>query len=109
MTRQVLDFLDTFFIIARGSWSQLSFLHVYHHASIFLTWWLVTVAAYDGDTYYPIIANSLIHAIMYFYYLCTSFNVRPRCVVRRRRGRLALPGSPTSRHFLASPAAGASA
>jgi elongation of very long chain fatty acids protein 4 len=33
---KVLDFMDTFFIIAEKRWQQLSFLHVYHHTSIFL-------------------------------------------------------------------------
>ena len=46
---------------------------------------LVTVAAYDGDVYYTIIANSLVHAVMYFYYLLTCFNVRPTWVLVMRR------------------------
>jgi GNS1/SUR4 family len=33
---KILDFLDTFFIIAEKRFKQLSFLHVYHHTSIFL-------------------------------------------------------------------------
>jgi elongation of very long chain fatty acids protein 4 len=33
---KVLDFCDTVFIILTKKWAQLSFLHVYHHASIFL-------------------------------------------------------------------------
>lgn len=33
---KILDFADTFFIIAEKRWQQLSFLHVYHHTSIFL-------------------------------------------------------------------------
>jgi elongation of very long chain fatty acids protein 4 len=33
---KILDFLDTVFIIAEKRWGQLSFLHVYHHTSIFL-------------------------------------------------------------------------
>ena len=33
---KILDFLDTFFIIAEKRFKQLSFLHVYHHFSIFL-------------------------------------------------------------------------
>lgn len=33
---KILDFLDTVFIIAEKRWSQLSFLHIYHHTSIFL-------------------------------------------------------------------------
>ena len=33
---KILDFMDTFFIIAEKRWKQLSFLHVYHHFSIFM-------------------------------------------------------------------------
>ena len=40
---KVLDFFDTVFIIARGKWDQFSFLHVYHHFSIFLVYWAVSV------------------------------------------------------------------
>jgi elongation of very long chain fatty acids protein 4 len=64
-------------MIARGQWSQFSFLHVYHHFSIFLTYWLVTNAGSNGDVYYTIVANSFIHAVMYTYYGLTTFNIRP--------------------------------
>ena len=33
---KILDFFDTFFIICEKRWKQLSFLHVYHHFSIFM-------------------------------------------------------------------------
>lgn len=33
---KILDFVDTLVIIVRRKWRQLSFLHVYHHVSIFL-------------------------------------------------------------------------
>ena len=33
---KILDFLDTVFIILEKRFNQLSFLHVYHHTSIFL-------------------------------------------------------------------------
>lgn len=33
---QILDFVDTVFIVVRRKWRQLSFLHVYHHSSIFM-------------------------------------------------------------------------
>jgi len=32
----VFDFMDTIFIILGKKWNQLSFLHVYHHVTIFL-------------------------------------------------------------------------
>lgn len=33
---KILDFADTLFIVLEKRWKQLSFLHVYHHTSIFL-------------------------------------------------------------------------
>ena len=39
-TGQVLDFLDTIFIVIRKRTRQLSFLHVFHHMSIFAVYWI---------------------------------------------------------------------
>jgi elongation of very long chain fatty acids protein 4 len=61
--------------VAKGNWAQFSFLHIYHHMSIFMTYWLVVTTAYDGDTYYPIVANSLVHLVMYGYYLGTALGL----------------------------------
>ena len=33
---KILDFMDTVFIVLGKKWEQLSFLHVYHHTTIFL-------------------------------------------------------------------------
>ena len=38
---------------------------------------LQTSVGYDGDVYFTIVANGIIHAIMYTYYLLTLFNIRP--------------------------------
>ena len=50
---KILDFLDTFFIIAEKRWKQLRFLHVYHHFSIFLVSsiiydWILTLLQKHG-------------------------------------------------------------
>mmetsp|Transcript_111231 Transcript_111231/g.255115 ORF Transcript_111231/g.255115 Transcript_111231/m.255115 type:complete len:268 (-) Transcript_111231:180-983(-) len=65
---KILDFMDTFFIITGKKWKQLSFLHVYHHCTIFLFYWLNTNAGYDGDIYLTIVLNGFIHTVMYTYY-----------------------------------------
>jgi len=65
---KILDFADTFFIVAGKKWKQLSFLHVYHHTTIFLFYWLNLHVNYDGDIYLTIVLNGLIHAMMYTYY-----------------------------------------
>jgi len=72
---KALDFVDTMFMIIKGNWRQVSFLHVYHHFSIFLFYWLNSQCNYDGDAYYSIVLNGSIHFVMYGYYLVTAFNV----------------------------------
>jgi elongation of very long chain fatty acids protein 4 len=74
---QILDFFDTIFMVVRGKFEQFSFLHVYHHFTIFLTYWLVTSVGYDGDVYYTIVANSFVHLVMYYYYLISSMGAKP--------------------------------
>lgn len=69
---KTLDFVDTFFIITGKKWAQLSFLHVYHHWSIFQMYWLNLWVGYDGDIYLTIVLNAFIHTIMYSYYLCSA-------------------------------------
>jgi len=72
---KVLDFADTVFMILRGKWNQVTFLHVYHHITIYLVYWLILNTGYDGDIYVTVVLNGSIHFIMYFYYLATTFNL----------------------------------
>jgi hypothetical protein len=65
---KVWDFWDTIFIVLGKKWRQLSFLHVYHHVTIFLFYWLNAHVNYDGDIYVTIVLNGFIHTVMYTYY-----------------------------------------
>lgn len=65
---KVWDFWDTIFIVLGKKWRQLSFLHVYHHTTIFLFYWLNANVFYDGDIYLTIALNGFIHTVMYTYY-----------------------------------------
>lgn len=68
---KILDFMDTIFIILEKKDKQLSFLHVYHHTSIFLFYWLNVSVGYDGDVFLTIVLNGFIHTMMYtYYFLC---------------------------------------
>jgi len=67
-----LEFFDTFIMIAKGSYRQVSFLHVYHHSTIAIIWWVIVRTAPGGDVYYSAALNSWVHVVMYFYYLCSS-------------------------------------
>ncbi len=65
---KIWDFWDTIFIVLGKKWNQLSFLHVYHHTTIFLFYWLNANIFYDGDIYLTILLNGFIHTVMYTYY-----------------------------------------
>ena len=58
--------MDTVFIVLHKSDSQLSFLHVYHHATIGPVWgWLLLNNYANGSVYFGAFLNSVVHAFMY--------------------------------------------
>jgi len=72
------DFWDTIFIVLGKKWRQLSFLHVYHHFTIFLFYWLNSNVLYDGDIYLTISLNGFIHTVMYTYYFICMHTRDPK-------------------------------
>lgn len=75
---KVWDFWDTIFIVLGKKWRQLSFLHVYHHTTIFLFYWLNSNVFYDGDIYLTIVLNGFIHTVMYTYYFICMHTKDPK-------------------------------
>jgi len=70
------DFWDTFFIVTGKKWRQLSFLHVYHHVTVFLCYWINVNTQYDGEVYLSIVLNGFIHTVMYaYYFICMHTKV----------------------------------
>jgi len=71
---KIVDLLDTVFFILRKKWTQVSALHVYHHASVPFCVWLATnyapTAGVNGI--FPIF-NSAVHVLMYTYYALSAF------------------------------------
>jgi len=65
---KLLEFADTFFFILRKKDNQLSFLHIYHHSTMFAFWWIGIKWVPSGSTAFPAIVNSGIHVLMYGYY-----------------------------------------
>ena len=71
---KVVELLDTVFMVVRHKSRQITFLHVYHHAS------MVLLSDYGYHiTPWPSIAfilsiNSFVHVILYLYYGLTAAN-----------------------------------
>lgn len=62
---QAYEFVDTLIMILKKNERQISFLHVYHHATTFFPcWWSVMNFAPGGDTYFTCVLNSGVHVIM---------------------------------------------
>mmetsp|Transcript_7560 Transcript_7560/g.22938 ORF Transcript_7560/g.22938 Transcript_7560/m.22938 type:complete len:211 (+) Transcript_7560:89-721(+) len=74
---KIIEFLDTVFMILEGRMRQVSFLHVYHHVTIFTYWFAITWMGPGSDAYFSLAINSYIHVIMYFYYFIASFDYKP--------------------------------
>ncbi|CAJ1014940.1 GNS1/SUR4 family, putative [Leishmania lindenbergi] len=68
---KVVEWLDTVIMLLKQNHHQVTFLHVYHHSTIFVLWWLATLAAPTGESYYSAMVNSGVHVVMYGYYFLT--------------------------------------
>uniref|UniRef100_A0A287D085 Elongation of very long chain fatty acids protein n=1 Tax=Ictidomys tridecemlineatus TaxID=43179 RepID=A0A287D085_ICTTR len=68
-----VEYLDTVFFILRKKNNQVSFLHVYHHCTMFTLWWIGIKWVAGGQAFFGAQMNSFIHVIMYSYYGLTAF------------------------------------
>eukprot|EP00873_Tetraselmis_striata_P045264 jgi/Tetstr1/465528/TSEL_010197.t1 len=93
------EFGDTLIMILKKNNRQVSFLHVYHHATTFFpVWFLVVKYGPGGEAYFCCALNSFIHVFMYGYYffllsaLKLNFNQAPnqpgrRCAAKNYRAK----------------------
>merc|ERR1719421_941393 len=72
------DWFDTLWmILKKKSSTQMSFLHLYHHATIGVVWgFMLSVGHGNGTVRYGAFINSVTHVIMYSHYLWTSFGLK---------------------------------
>uniref|UniRef100_A0A3B3HH29 Elongation of very long chain fatty acids protein 4 n=2 Tax=Oryzias latipes TaxID=8090 RepID=A0A3B3HH29_ORYLA len=63
-----IEYLDTVFFILRKKFSQVTFLHVYHHCTMFTLWWIGIKWVAGGQSFFGAHMNALIHVLMYLYY-----------------------------------------
>jgi len=73
-----MDWFDTLWmVLKKKSHIQMSFLHVYHHATIGVVWgFLLSTGNGNGTAQYGAFINSVTHVIMYTHFLWTSFGLK---------------------------------
>lgn len=65
---KAIEFMDTIFMILRKKFNQVTFLHVFHHSTMLLIWWICTMWLPGGQSYFGATFNCFIHVWMYLYY-----------------------------------------
>lgn len=70
---RLVEFADTIFFVLRKKNNQVSSFHVFHHSTVPTACWFFIKFAPGGNSgIFPII-NTLIHTIMYSYYLLATY------------------------------------
>src|SRR5699024_7825551 len=52
--------------------SQLTFLHLYHHSTMFVVWWVGAKFVPGGSALTGALVNCVVHVLMYAYYAFAS-------------------------------------
>ncbi|KAF2356162.1 ELO family [Trinorchestia longiramus] len=73
---KLVEFCDTLFFIMRKKNNQLTFLHVYHHSTMFTLWWIGVKFVAGGSSFLAAMMNSYVHVIMYLYYGLSALGPR---------------------------------
>jgi hypothetical protein len=70
---KLVEFIDTIIMCLKKNFRQVTFLHLYHHTSVFCVWWVMIFFACGGEAYLAALLNSFVHVVMYGYYLWATF------------------------------------
>nr|AKE92956.1 elongation of very long-chain fatty acids protein [Sepia officinalis] len=65
---KAVELMDTVLMILRKKHDQVSFLHVFHHATMLNIWWWVMMFIPGGLSWFGACLNCFIHIVMYTYY-----------------------------------------
>lgn len=65
---KLIDFVDTICFALRKKENQITFLHVFHHFTMFPYGWLGLKYVGGGQTFFLCMLNSFVHTVMYGYY-----------------------------------------
>jgi elongation of very long chain fatty acids protein 4 len=69
---KIIDLVDTLWFVLRKKERNISFLHIYHHSTQVFIWWIGVKFVPGGHTFFIGCINSMVHSLMYTYYLIAS-------------------------------------
>ncbi|XP_061636446.1 ELOVL fatty acid elongase 8b isoform X2 [Phyllopteryx taeniolatus] len=65
---KVIELSDTLIFILRKKNGQVTFLHVFHHATMIFNWWSAVKYTAGGQSFFIGLLNTSVHTVMYSYY-----------------------------------------
>jgi len=65
---KAIEFMDTIFMVVRKRFTQITFLHVFHHSTMLIIWWIVMTWIPGSQAWFGPVLNSAVHVVMYSYY-----------------------------------------
>ena len=65
-----IELLDTVFFMLRKKFNQVSFLHVYHHSTMLINWWLQIKYAPGGQSMKLRILSLAMFVVCYYILAC---------------------------------------
>eukprot|EP00036_Acanthoecidae_sp_10tr_P015133 CAMPEP_0206285492 /NCGR_PEP_ID=MMETSP0106_2-20121207/125_1 /ASSEMBLY_ACC=CAM_ASM_000206 /TAXON_ID=81532 /ORGANISM="Acanthoeca-like sp., Strain 10tr" /LENGTH=234 /DNA_ID=CAMNT_0053716009 /DNA_START=174 /DNA_END=878 /DNA_ORIENTATION=+ len=75
---KAMEFVDTFLMVLRKKTQQVTFLHLYHHSTMFPIWWIGVNWVAGGNSVFGAVLNSFVHVLMYSYYFLSAVGVHKR-------------------------------
>ncbi|KAF0290129.1 Elongation of very long chain fatty acids protein 4 [Amphibalanus amphitrite] len=69
---KAVDFLDTVFLVLKKDNKRLTYLHVFHHASMFFSYYIATLFSPGGASWLGCALNCFVHCVMYGYYFLAA-------------------------------------
>jgi len=73
---KLADFVDTMCFALRKKDRQITFLHVFHHITMFPYAWIGLYFVGGGQTWFLCMCNSFVHTVMYSYYGLSALGPR---------------------------------
>lgn len=72
-----VDFIDTWIILKKGDYRRLSLLHIFHHGTVGILWYVYLTAPYQvNGMCIGASVNSFIHILMYGYYTAAAAKIK---------------------------------
>lgn len=70
---RIFELLETVFFVLRKKWNQITFLHVVHHVSSILIFWMFLKYSGGMMEVFFVVVSEIAHIIKYCYFMLSSY------------------------------------